>query len=157
MHGYRPLMGRRHFLAGAAIGTIGAFLPLSPAHASTTTPAPPGAETLSPTTTSPAAAPASVFGAASAAVEASGDTSIRPFQYHASDAELADLKRRIKATKWPDRETVNDDTQGVQLGDDAQARRPLGQPSRLAPRRRADFPIPISSPTSTGSTSTSST
>ena len=53
--------------------------------------------------------------AGATAAEASGDTSIRPFKYHASDAELADLKRRIKATKWPDRETVNDDTQGVQL------------------------------------------
>ena len=43
-----------------------------------------------------------------------GDTSIRPFKYHATDEELANLKRRIKATKWPDRETVKDDTQGVQ-------------------------------------------
>lgn len=43
------------------------------------------------------------------------DTSSRPFSYHASDAQLADLKRRIKETNWPDRETVNDDTQGVRL------------------------------------------
>ena len=41
--------------------------------------------------------------------------SIRPFQFHASEAELADLKRRIAATRWPDRETVKDDSQGVQL------------------------------------------
>ena len=40
---------------------------------------------------------------------------IRPFRVAVSDAELADLNRRIKATRWPDRETVNDDTQGVQL------------------------------------------
>lgn len=40
---------------------------------------------------------------------------IRPFSFHASDADLADLKRRILATRWPDRETVSDDTQGVQL------------------------------------------
>ena len=38
-----------------------------------------------------------------------------PFHYRATDEELADLKRRIKATKWPDRETVNDTSQGVQL------------------------------------------
>src|SRR5207342_3169706 len=57
---------------------------------------------------------ASIIGAAATAA-AAGDTSIRPFKYHASDAELADLKRRIKATKWPERETVNDNTQGVQL------------------------------------------
>ena len=40
---------------------------------------------------------------------------IRPFSYHASDADLADLHRRIKATKFPDKETVTDATQGVQL------------------------------------------
>lgn len=43
------------------------------------------------------------------------DTAIRPFQYHASDEELADLRRRITATKWPNSELVKDDTQGVQL------------------------------------------
>ena len=50
-----------------------------------------------------------------AAVAQPGDTSIRPFQFHASDEALADLKRRIQATNWPDKETVNDNTQGVQL------------------------------------------
>ena len=44
-----------------------------------------------------------------------GGPSIRPFEYHASDEELADLRRRITATRWPERETVNDRTQGVQL------------------------------------------
>lgn len=43
------------------------------------------------------------------------DTSIRPFTFHASDEALADLRRRIVATKWPSRELVNDGTQGVQL------------------------------------------
>jgi pimeloyl-ACP methyl ester carboxylesterase len=43
------------------------------------------------------------------------DTSIRPFSFRASDEDLADLKRRILATRWPERETVSDDTQGVQL------------------------------------------
>ena len=46
---------------------------------------------------------------------AEGDTSIRPFSYHATDDELADLRRRIEATRWPEPETVNDQTQGVQL------------------------------------------
>jgi pimeloyl-ACP methyl ester carboxylesterase len=45
--------------------------------------------------------------------EPSGDTSIRPFKFQASDEDLADLKRRIAATKWPERETVSDATQGV--------------------------------------------
>ena len=41
--------------------------------------------------------------------------SIRPFKVHFPQADLDDLKRRILATKWPERETVNDATQGVQL------------------------------------------
>ncbi|MEO8201120.1 MAG: epoxide hydrolase family protein [Gemmatimonadota bacterium] len=44
------------------------------------------------------------------------DTSIRPFTFHASDEALADLRRRVAATKWPSRELVGDGTQGVQLG-----------------------------------------
>src|SRR4051794_26539932 len=40
---------------------------------------------------------------------------IRPFHYETSKDELADLKKRIAATKWPDREQVADDSQGVQL------------------------------------------
>jgi pimeloyl-ACP methyl ester carboxylesterase len=43
------------------------------------------------------------------------DTAIRPFQFHAADQDLADLRQRILATKWPSRELVQDDTQGVQL------------------------------------------
>jgi pimeloyl-ACP methyl ester carboxylesterase len=39
----------------------------------------------------------------------------RPFTFHAPDEALADLRRRIQATRWPEKETVNDDTQGVQL------------------------------------------
>ena len=42
-------------------------------------------------------------------------TAIRPFHVHFPDADLADLKRRILATRWPEKETVDDDTQGVQL------------------------------------------
>lgn len=40
---------------------------------------------------------------------------IRPFQYHASKAALVDLRQRIEATRWPDKETVSDQSQGVQL------------------------------------------
>lgn len=43
-------------------------------------------------------------------------TAIRPFQVvKVPDAELAELRRRINATKWPERETVTDASQGVQL------------------------------------------
>jgi pimeloyl-ACP methyl ester carboxylesterase len=40
---------------------------------------------------------------------------IRPFRVSFPPAQLTDLRRRVKATKWPDRETVPNDTQGVQL------------------------------------------
>ena len=40
---------------------------------------------------------------------------IRPFKVHVPEAELTELRRRINNTKWPERETVNDATQGVQL------------------------------------------
>jgi pimeloyl-ACP methyl ester carboxylesterase len=40
---------------------------------------------------------------------------IRPFHVSFTDAQLTDMRRRIKATRWPDRETVADDSQGVQL------------------------------------------
>jgi pimeloyl-ACP methyl ester carboxylesterase len=42
-------------------------------------------------------------------------TSIRPFSFHASDAELGDLRRRVQATRWPEKETVVDTSQGVPL------------------------------------------
>jgi pimeloyl-ACP methyl ester carboxylesterase len=45
----------------------------------------------------------------------SGSTEIRPFRKTFSDAELTDLRKRIKATRWPERETVTDASQGVQL------------------------------------------
>ena len=40
---------------------------------------------------------------------------IRPFHVNVPEAELTDLRRRINATKWPERETVTDASQGVQL------------------------------------------
>jgi pimeloyl-ACP methyl ester carboxylesterase len=40
---------------------------------------------------------------------------IRPFHIHFSDAALADLRRRVLATNWPDHELVGDLTQGLQL------------------------------------------
>jgi len=46
---------------------------------------------------------------------AQGSETIRPFQVHVPAEKIADLKRRILATKWPDREVVKDETQGVQF------------------------------------------
>jgi len=45
--------------------------------------------------------------------KASGE--IRPFHVHIPKSELADLRHRILATRWPDRETVADPSQGVNL------------------------------------------
>jgi len=46
----------------------------------------------------------------------SGDkTAIRPFHVNIPEAELVELRRRINATRWPERETVADQSQGVQL------------------------------------------
>jgi pimeloyl-ACP methyl ester carboxylesterase len=90
MTGNEPLIGRRHFLASTVAGTIATMVPA------------PGTHTLA------AERPASAEPA-----QARSDTAIRPFHYRASDEELLDLKRRIRATKWPERE--NDATQGVHL------------------------------------------
>jgi pimeloyl-ACP methyl ester carboxylesterase len=51
---------------------------------------------------------------ADTAKAAEGDA-IRPFRVDIPEADLVDLRRRIAATRWPERETVADDTQGVQL------------------------------------------
>src|ERR1700688_1595645 len=47
--------------------------------------------------------------------QADDETAIRPFHVNVPEAELTELRRRINATKWPDRETVADASQGVQL------------------------------------------
>jgi pimeloyl-ACP methyl ester carboxylesterase len=44
-----------------------------------------------------------------------GDESIRSFHVNVSDAALVDLRRRVTATYWPERELVTDASQGVQL------------------------------------------
>ena len=45
----------------------------------------------------------------------SDKTAIRPFHVNVPEAELTELRRRIDATRWPERETVGDASQGVQL------------------------------------------
>jgi pimeloyl-ACP methyl ester carboxylesterase len=47
--------------------------------------------------------------------QATDKTAIRPFHVSVPEAELTELRRRIKATRWPERETVTDASQGVQL------------------------------------------
>jgi pimeloyl-ACP methyl ester carboxylesterase len=52
---------------------------------------------------------------APAARTTTANESLRPFRFRASDDELADLRRRIVATRWPEKETVADHSQGVPL------------------------------------------
>src|SRR5262245_10135418 len=46
---------------------------------------------------------------------AEGNSAIRPFRINVPEEKLVDLRRRIVATQWPERETVADQSQGVQL------------------------------------------
>jgi Epoxide hydrolase N terminus len=46
---------------------------------------------------------------------ASGSAAVRAFEIGFDESELVDLRRRIAATRWPERETVADDSQGVPL------------------------------------------
>src|SRR6202166_1246796 len=52
---------------------------------------------------------------ATSARAAAGDGSIRPFHINIPQDQLTDLRRRVLATRWPERETVTDRSQGVQL------------------------------------------
>lgn len=85
MSGTLSLFGRRDFLASTVAGAVAAMVATSA------------------NSQAQPVAPLAIVGGAS----------IRPFHYRATDGELADLKRRIHATKWPEQE--NDPTQGVRL------------------------------------------
>ena len=63
--------------------------------------------------TAAAVGASALFATATRAVTEDG--SIRPFRVNVPEEQLVDLRRRIAATRWPDRETVMDETQGVQL------------------------------------------
>jgi pimeloyl-ACP methyl ester carboxylesterase len=53
--------------------------------------------------------------AATPMVSENDDTAIRPFRVNVPDGDLTDLRRRLAATRWPDKETVADRSQGAQL------------------------------------------
>jgi pimeloyl-ACP methyl ester carboxylesterase len=60
-----------------------------------------------------AAGAATVFPATAATVAT--DTAIRPIRIHIPDKDIVDLRHRLAATRWPEKETVADGTQGVPL------------------------------------------
>ena len=47
--------------------------------------------------------------------KAAGATAIRPFTIETPEADLEDLRARIAATRWPEKETVEDQSQGPRL------------------------------------------
>ena len=112
-------LGRRALYASTAVaGAFALAVPGSAADAATPPAAAGGTGTLERAPRQGDAAVAGVQQPGAAAAQQqprSSGESIRPFSFHASDNELADLKRRIEATRWPDRETVEDGSQGVQL------------------------------------------
>jgi hypothetical protein len=61
-------------------------------------------------------------------------TAIRAFQVRVPEAELTELRKRIHATKWPEREKVNDASQGVRLATCPHRKR-LGLIDRIQGRR----------------------
>src|SRR5256886_16261872 len=92
---------RRGFFAGSVAAlSIGLLVFASPGYAQTVT-----------TSNTDAV----VVAAAPATGQAAEDRSIRPFTVPVSRAALDDLRRRIAATRWPDKETVADQSQGAQL------------------------------------------
>ncbi|HEX8271453.1 MAG TPA: alpha/beta fold hydrolase [Longimicrobiaceae bacterium] len=90
----------QHVLAAAA--SLGLLLLASPVAAQTpATPEPSMSTQAQSTVPAPAAA--------------AQDDAVRPFRFRASDEALAELRRRIAATQWPEKETVADHSQGVPL------------------------------------------
>jgi pimeloyl-ACP methyl ester carboxylesterase len=47
---------------------------------------------------------------------ATGDASVRPFRINIPQRSIDDMRRRLATTRWPDKETVDDSSQGVPLG-----------------------------------------
>lgn len=94
MRPHLPSFTRRRFLSGAAVGTVA----LSTAAAATAI----ALEELPP--------------ASSAGVRwKSASEAVKPFRVRIPAAALADLRRRLQVTRWPDKETVPDRAQGVRL------------------------------------------
>jgi len=99
---FKSTAARRALLAGSIAALCGGLFVFVPAHhAQATTASDTGGVVVAADTTS-------------RAVE---DRSIRTFTAHVPQTTLEDLRRRIAATRWPDRETVTDRSQGSRLED----------------------------------------
>ena len=105
---------RRHLLAATVLAGATVMFSPSAAHAAARSPAPAaeaaamGVPAFSPLNASPADAPAAL-------AEPRGGGDIRPFRFRATEDALAEMRRRINAMRWPEKETVSDSSQGVPL------------------------------------------
>jgi pimeloyl-ACP methyl ester carboxylesterase len=88
-------LDRRHFLAAAATTIAGSKMNILDLHRRL--------EAMTATQTDVAA------------LDGAGTDDIRPFHFSFPDSDLADLRRRVNATKWPEVEQVPNESQGVQL------------------------------------------
>src|SRR5688572_24679147 len=102
---------RRGLALSALVSAIGTLVPAAAVLAGTAPLANLGVEAASQARTSSSSTAVTALSAeagASTMSQPSSDTSVRPFQFHATDESLADLRRRIEATKWPSQELVPD-------------------------------------------------
>jgi len=88
---------------------------------------------------------------------AADKNAMRPFHVNIPEAELTELRRRINATKWPERETVTDASQGVQLATTQALARYWATEYDWRKIEAKMNALPSSSPRSMGSTFTSFT
>ena len=108
--GGHAYMTYRLLAAAALVGAVDLFC-AAPAHAAPISEQPSASASQS----DRSQAAARVAPAKAALTQSATDPTIRPFQFRASDQALADLRRRITATQWPEKETVPDTSQGVPL------------------------------------------
>jgi len=73
------------------------------------------AQTMTAPTTSVTDTKTSVASTTATKSRATENTEIRSFTVHVPEAQVTDLKRRLQMTRWPNKELVNDRSQGVQL------------------------------------------
>ena len=107
------MTGRKYRLAASSmLGALGIFLPASPSEAAPANSV--GTAVVAPAAATAAAAPGASGGEAGLPSERR-DSALRPFRFQATDEALAEMRRRILATNWPERETVPDSSQGVPL------------------------------------------
>jgi pimeloyl-ACP methyl ester carboxylesterase len=99
-------MRRHNELLSAATGTLGLLLFATTNQAQTMT---------APTATSTDTKTSVASSAATKPRASTDNTAIRPFTVNIPNEQLTDLKRRIAMTRWPDKETVDDASQGIQL------------------------------------------